>query len=193
MKPDRTFTGEAFDRLLAALDPDRERAGQAYVLLRRKLVSFFEWRGAANPEECADETLNVAARRIAGGEQVRNLVSYCAGVARMILLEQHREQGRFTPILEDPPSAPPEDGAGDDLQMRCLEHCLDALPAESRELVLAYYQGGPGTAIEARKALARRLGIAPNALRIRAHRVRVRLEESVRALMVREPGSRETN
>jgi hypothetical protein len=39
------ITREAFDRMLAELHPDIERAGEQYENIRRKLVKLFEWRG----------------------------------------------------------------------------------------------------------------------------------------------------
>ena len=43
----RGMTPEEFEALLAQLDPDRERAGERYETIRRKLVRLFEWRGCA--------------------------------------------------------------------------------------------------------------------------------------------------
>lgn len=181
-KGERGLNGEALDCLLRSLDEDREAAGENYVLLRRKLVRFFEWRGAVSPDDCADRTLNVAARRIADGEEVRSLPSYCGGVARMVLLEERRTAERERIALHALPSPHPADSATDDeARQRAFEACLEALPADSRELILAYYQGDGRARIAAREQMATRLGIPMNALRIRAHRIRARLEEALRA------------
>jgi DNA-directed RNA polymerase specialized sigma24 family protein len=51
------------------------------------------------------------------------------------------------------------------------------LTDENRELVLRYYQADGRQKIEERKHLAEELGIAPNALRIRAYRIRVALQK----------------
>ena len=64
-KKDWILTPEAFARLLAALDPDRERAGLRYENIRRKLIEFFEARGSNSPADNADETINRVARRLA--------------------------------------------------------------------------------------------------------------------------------
>src|SRR5512138_898422 len=85
-----TLTEEAFTRLLAHLDPERERAGEKYETLRLTLMKFFDWRGAHFPDEYADETLNRVARRIESGETIRDIATYCHGVARMIFLEALR-------------------------------------------------------------------------------------------------------
>src|SRR5204863_6195928 len=58
------LTRESFEILLAQLDPDRERAGELYETIRRKLIRLFEWRGCACPEDLADETFNRGARQL---------------------------------------------------------------------------------------------------------------------------------
>jgi DNA-directed RNA polymerase specialized sigma24 family protein len=177
---DWTLTKTAFDCLLAALDEDRERAGEQYEWLRRKLVRFFEWRGAPNAEDLSDRTLNVAARRLAEGEAIRDMSNYCLGVARNLLLDQAREQrreqaGSVDPVFLHPAADDPEQP---DL-CQCLEHCLAELPAESRRLLLVYYGGDKRAKIDARKTLAAERGISMNALRILAYRLRARLERDV--------------
>ena len=57
------ITRDAFDRMLAELRPDSERAGGQYEKIRRKLVKLFEWRDCAQAEECADETFNRSPKR----------------------------------------------------------------------------------------------------------------------------------
>jgi len=56
------LTQEAFDRLLAWLDRDRERAGQRYEEIRSQLIKIFVCRGCVASEELADLTIN----RVAG-------------------------------------------------------------------------------------------------------------------------------
>ena len=57
---------------------------------------------------------------------------------------------------------------------------MQQLPPANRELVLKYYHEEKRAKIEHRQKLAEQLGIAVNALRIRAHRIRHTLEECVR-------------
>ena len=64
-------------------------------------------------------------------------------------------------------------------EYQCLESCLDHLPAENRDLVVQYYQKEKQAKIEHRKRLATEFGIAVNALRIRAHRIRLTLQHCV--------------
>jgi DNA-directed RNA polymerase specialized sigma24 family protein len=177
------MTQEAFDRLLASLDPDREQAGQKYVRLRLKLVKYFEWRGAAFPDREADVTMNRVARRIEEGQDVHSFNAYCYGVARLVLSEVLRSQQKEREAFEcAPPPEVQETEADLDAEARrtCLDRCLQALPEESRDLIVWYYDDEKGRKVERRKHLAARLGIPLNALRIRAHRIRVSLEACVR-------------
>src|SRR5262245_41567772 len=56
---------ETFDKLLIRLNPDRERAGEEYELLRLKLLTYFRSRAYLRAEDLADETLNRLAKKIA--------------------------------------------------------------------------------------------------------------------------------
>ena len=64
-------------------------------------------------------------------------------------------------------------------RLDCLEHCLQRLEPENRELILHYYHGEQRAKIENRRALATRLGLTANVLSLRACRIRVRLEGCV--------------
>jgi DNA-directed RNA polymerase specialized sigma24 family protein len=86
-------------------------------------------------------------------------------------------------LRRKPPPVQPEpqtEYADSELEYRCLDRCVEKLTAEHRELVLSYYQEQKHAKIEHRKALASKLGIAVNALRIRAHRIRLTLQECVK-------------
>jgi DNA-directed RNA polymerase specialized sigma24 family protein len=80
------------------------------------------------------------------------------------------------PPLPDPKTAADES----DLEYQCLDRCVEKLTPENRDLVLSYYQEEKHAKIEHRKNLAATLGIAANALRIRAHRIRASLQECVK-------------
>ena len=195
-KRDWTLTQEAFERLLVSLDADRERAGQRYEGVRRKLIEFFEARGAESPAEGADETINRVARRLSEGAEVQDLQKYFYGVARLVLLERFRAQERETvPLASVTPAAETaaddqeraERLAGHEARLECLEACLQGLPAESREFIVEYYRAERGEKIARRKEQARRLGIPLGALRLRAYRLRTRLEDCVRSCLAGRP------
>jgi DNA-directed RNA polymerase specialized sigma24 family protein len=171
---------DEFEALLAQLDPDRERAGERYEMIRRKLVRFFEWRGCSGAEDLADETINRVARRLQEGVELRSSdpYGYFCGVAHLVYKEVLRRASRERHALEKanrpPPFQPPKEEEPPDRRLECLRRCLDRLPPEQRHLVLRYHQRENN--IRNRQTFARELEIPLNALRIRVHRVRRKLE-----------------
>ncbi|WP_167851907.1 hypothetical protein, partial [Escherichia coli] len=73
------LTPEAFEKMLAALAPERDAAGEKYLLLRRNLVRFFEGRGFYESEDHTDEVLNRVARKLDDGDQIENVSQYVYG------------------------------------------------------------------------------------------------------------------
>ena len=197
LKKDWVLSQDAFDTLLARLDGDPERAGQKYEQIRCALITFFECRGCFSPEDHADETVNRVARRLLEGKDIHteNPASYFYGVARNVLREYWDASGRAPASLDSVP--PPtirshsphriqEERSERQLReqrLDCLERCLESLIANDRNLIAAYYQGDTGVKVENRKRLAERLGIPLNALRIRALRIREKLEHCVTRCM----------
>jgi RNA polymerase sigma factor (sigma-70 family) len=183
------LNAEAFEKLLASLDSDREKAGEKYEQLRTRLLRFFEWRGAESPDELSDETLDRVSLKLFQGELILDLSGYVYGVARNVLREswekQQRQRSVIEAVAEQALVSRETEGVSDDAEqeieiLRCLERCLGKLSAENRELIIAYYQQEKGAKIQNRRQLASRLGIPINALRIRVFRIRERLELCVR-------------
>jgi DNA-directed RNA polymerase specialized sigma24 family protein len=176
---------EAFDRLLAWLNPDRERAGRKYEEIRRKLITILSSRGCTCPEDLTDEAMNRVTRKVP--EIIDNYVGdpalYFYGVAHKVHLEWVRRNGRA--LVPPPAPRPPEETERD---YECLERCMDRLTSKSRELVLEYHRNEKKAKIDGRKELADRLGIGVNALRIRAHRIRASLQECVFQCIKQEQG-----
>jgi DNA-directed RNA polymerase specialized sigma24 family protein len=171
-----TLTAQAFDGLLGALDPDRERAAAAYERLRERLIGLMRWWGAAQPEDIADEALDRVARKLETGVEIPDgsLGAYVRGVARMVFYEWTRRPRAEHIAIEVATTA-----SGDDhTALTQLDGCLDRLAAEDRRLLLKYY--GEGRAADVRKQLARELGLSPTALRIRVHRLRIRVESAMK-------------
>jgi len=184
------LTPEAFDALLGQLDPERERAGELYETIRRKLVRLFEWRGCASPEDLADETINRVARRLDEGVELRSNdpYGYFCGVAHLVYKEVLRRASREQRALAGGDWPPPtlEEEEPSDHRLDCLRRCLAELPPDQRDLVLRYYHGKSDQGesnIRNRQQLASEAGIPMNALRIRVHRVRRKLESCVHACL----------
>ncbi|HKR14920.1 MAG TPA: hypothetical protein VJT15_22845 [Pyrinomonadaceae bacterium] len=183
-KPKWSMTPEAWAKLLNAFDPDPEEAGIRYQQAHTKLMRFFEWHSIRRSDHWADQTLNVVARQLEKGQQLDNFTGYIYGVARMLLHEARKDENEKTPAsLEDTresqhiPTPPPVEP---DEREECFDHCLERQLPENRRMILEYYQEERRAKIELRQQIADRLGIPLNALRIRAHRIRIALEKCIR-------------
>jgi DNA-directed RNA polymerase specialized sigma24 family protein len=174
------LTSESLEALLTFLDADRHQAGLQYETIRRRLVRLFEWRGFGNADDLADETINRVARKIQEGTEVRSAdpYGYFCGVAHLLSKEVARRASRERAALEREDWQPiPADEPDADERLACLRHCLQQLPEEQRALVLRYHQESDH--IRSRQMLSQQLGIPMNALRIRVHRIRRKLEDCV--------------
>jgi DNA-directed RNA polymerase specialized sigma24 family protein len=183
----RSLTAGTLASLLTRLDADPERAGKAYESLRRALIGFFTWRGAAAPEECADETLDRLAARVSEGVVVEDVPRFARGIARLVLLEHWRRPDAHRAPLADIGSRPARQPEEDSLH-RCLDRCLAQLPSDGRDLILSYYVAEGRTRIDSRRRFAEALRISESALRNRAQRLRDRLERCITECLARLPG-----
>ena len=180
-----TLTQEAFDKLLHALDGDRERAGNIYQETRSNLIRFFEWRGCPFPEDHADETINRVAKRILEGEDVRDVPKYFFGVARLLFLEIQKARARELKALNNLPEAELSFHDSDEARLDCLRHCLGGIAPDQRDLIIGYYQGEKSNKIKNRQILAERLRVSIGTLRMRALRLREQLEVCVQKCLNR--------
>ena len=199
LKKDWTVNQAAFDRLLAMLDADRDRAGEKYELIRQKLTKFFQWRGCASADDLADRVIDRGARRIEEGAEIHthDVYLFFHGIAINLLREHWKDvQKHEVKALEDLPDSQ-RVGAEDPAQtnraateresqerkLGCLDGCVRKLPPQQLVLITQYHQGEGGAKIAKRNELARQLGIPLNALRIRAYRIRGELETCVAGCM----------
>jgi DNA-directed RNA polymerase specialized sigma24 family protein len=178
------LTPEALASLLAFLGPDEDEAARAYERIRRRLVQIFDWRGCPRPEELADETFNRVAHKLAGGLEVEaeDPLRYFCGVAYRVFKEVLREKQREREALAEVRHMPPPAGNDSEEETRlvCLDDCLSGIGDNQREMMLRYHTGDGRKRIDSRHALAEELEVPLNALRIRVHRLRVKLEACVR-------------
>lgn len=177
------MTRDELEALLALLDSDREKAGERYENFRRKLIRLFEWRGCDRAEDLADETIDRVARRLDRGIALTSSdpYGYFCGVAHMVYKEFLRSSSRERKVRDSgewtPPIYVPEEEEPSDPRLECLRCCLAKIPQDQRALLLRYHQGENN--IRNRKTLASELGIPLNALRIRVHRTRRKVETCV--------------
>jgi DNA-directed RNA polymerase specialized sigma24 family protein len=161
MNKDWILTQESFDALLDWLDPAREIAGQKYEEIRWRLVKLFACRGCHEPEDLADETINRVTRKLKelAPDSAGDRVAYFYAVGNNVFKEYLRRR-----VREPPPPAVFE-SHNIEQEFACLEQLVE-LEVEQRE------RCSTTTKTKARKINQRkhwlRLGIAANALRIRA-------------------------
>jgi DNA-directed RNA polymerase specialized sigma24 family protein len=171
MKTDWELTQEEFNRLLAWLDPDKEKAGQQFLAICERLTKIIASRGC--PE--ADVIFYEAARRIArkppalfaeyDGEPIRYFYSVAINVYR----EWRAQQPEF---VELPAALSTANHENEEAQFECLEQCLRQLNVQDRELFVRYHQGEKQAKIDGRKALAKEFHLTDNALKLRIHRLK---------------------
>ena len=186
------LTATAFGLLLERLDADENKAGAKYEELRLKLVKCFVWRGCAatNADTLADETLDRVAAKLAQTVEVQNINAYAVEVSRYVWLEfkrKHKEDGFgnelptivVTPDFTDEP----------DTQLSCLKSCLSEITSDSNDrlLILGYYDADENKKNKHhRKNLAEKLGLTMNTLKVKACRLRVRLEKCIKECMKKQ-------
>lgn len=194
LRIDNSLTPASFDSLLAFLGADSESAAMAYIDVRRALFIFFAMRGAADPDEMADETINRVARRLSEDVQIttENPSGFFYAVARNVWRESLGKSGVLIPLPEGESAPSVTEATPHDLMMdereriesevrrECLERCLDQLDPEERELIVSYYRFKGGAKIENRKELAARLEIPNNTLRQKIARLKLKLGECVK-------------
>lgn len=181
----------AFSSLLQRLQEDDESAEAAYERLRFRLITFLRVRVPveADAEALADTALDRLGRRLHEGTVIERVPQYALGIARLLVKEAEArvasERKRSAAFVYEStgsgshePLAPVSDETQESV-MKALSDCLDSLKRDARELVLTYYGRDGAARIASRHELANSLGLAPNALRNRALRVRMRLEKCV--------------
>lgn len=179
MPPAKKFHGinqEDFDRLLAWLAEDREAASLIYERIRWRLIAILASRECSVPEELADETIDRVARRVADIQEtyVGDKTIYFLGVANNV---HHEYLKRPAPPSEIP--APHANVKDEEETHQCLEECLDKLPPDSKHLIKRYYAADKQAKIDLRKQTAGELGISLNTLRLRALRIRAKLQTCI--------------
>src|SRR5689334_5821287 len=163
-----------FDRLLWWLDPNPECAGELYEKIRWRLITILASRGCRIPEELADETIDRVARRVPDIEATyageKSL--YFLGVMNNV----HHEYLKRPRLSE---LAPPENSAVNEQTYLCLDKCIAKLTPHAREIIEQYYAADKRAKINLRKRIAVALGISNSNLRLRALRIRAKLQTCI--------------
>jgi DNA-directed RNA polymerase specialized sigma24 family protein len=177
-----TIRQEEFDRLLNWFDPEPERAGLIYEKIRWRLIAILASRGCTRPEELADETIDRVARKVAdiADSYVGDKAIYFLGVMNNV----HHEYLK-RPLLPQP-SAPDNDAEAKETTHLCLDKCLARLTPRARHLIEQYYAENTRAKIDLRKRIAAELGIGLSTLRLRALRIREKLQACIQQCLQSE-------
>lgn len=173
----------SFDKLLALLDADREQAGLKYENLRQRLIKFFEWRNCEMSEELSDVVFDRMLKKISEGEQIHHISAYAATVAQYVFKEYLRSNERQNQLIEDSPEVQnirakeiQNNDEFTEFRQNCFDKCLAEFDAENRKFIIAYYNTDEKTLINTRKRLAEEMKSNLNTLRIKACRLKAKLE-----------------
>lgn len=175
----KTLDQNNFSKLLEWLDENIDSAGQKYETIRLRLITIFYARGCHNAEELADETID----RVIG--QIQSIIEnykgnpalYFYGVAKNVFHEEMRKP-RFSELNENFRAAA---NNTEELEIndRCLEKCLKKLDSGQQEFIISYYRNDKSEKIENRRQMQEDLGISAENFRLRAFRIRNKLQKCV--------------
>jgi RNA polymerase sigma factor (sigma-70 family) len=189
MAHDVSRSRENFDTLLRWIAADdKERAVTRFLQIRKALVKMFECRSCIDAEDLADETVDRVLKKlpdISSGYS-GDPALYFYGVAKNVFHEYTRRPR--TAELHD--GIPIPDAKNDiyEADHACLDKCLGELEARERSLIIRYYSyANPSVKSFERKKLADEHGYSITNLRIRAYRIRAKLQECLQECI----GSRE--
>ncbi len=185
MKYSYALGQQEFNALLGLFSANREEAGEKYEQIRAGLIRFFQFKGCADPQGLADETINRVAAKLHAFDTSKNiqLVSYFYGFASNILMEYRRKAAKESALADRQISAPAisvEENAIDP-DITCLEQCMEELKADEKELVIEYYSRDRQERIELRHRICERLNCSAPTLYVRIFRIKGTLKDCIEA------------
>ena len=154
------------------LDADAEQAGSIYEKIRWRLIAILASRRCRVPEELADETIDRVARRVIDirNTYVGDKAVYFLGVMNNVHHEYLKRPALSGFALVN------QDGEARERAHSCLEKCLGKLAPNSRQTIERYYSEDKRAKVDLRKRIAQEFGISINTLRLRALRIREKLQ-----------------
>lgn len=176
-------TKQALDALLLLLDSNRDRAAVKFENVRRRLIFYFLWRGCSTPEDLVDRTVDRVSGKLVEGVEIENVEAFWFGVARMVLKEHWTARGKQPASIVDlpkdrEPSIDPamrerdrEAARFEEDKNECMRACLQRLPENDRNLMIAYCGG------EDKEQVAISQGAKLPNLRVKVHRLRTKLRK----------------
>ena len=184
-RPPAISMTDSFKLLLEHLDSDENAAAEKYLTLYSKIVKIIIWKRfpESEAERIADIVVDRIAKKIKEGEEIQNVNAYARTVLNFVLLEQNRKN-KEDAVGDDLPEVwvSPEIADEPDLRIECLRKCLGEISSSEsdKRLIVGYYEQKPGGKTkDNRKSLAKNLGLTMNHLKVKASRLRGRLEKCI--------------
>jgi DNA-directed RNA polymerase specialized sigma24 family protein len=152
------------------LDPDPTRAEEKYRQLRRALIEYFARKRCIDPENLADEVFSRVIEQINKGTQIEkeDPRHFAYGVAKYVYYEYVRKDIRQEKTIEEISAFRPVTISND--SDPCMKECLGELSPKEREMLERWFLDKDDGGLE------KEMGISRNAVRIRIHRIKERLE-----------------
>jgi len=178
------LTSENLTRLLGWLDPNPERAGQAYVQIKADLTRKFTSQSCTLPDRLADITMDRVAS-ILTPEVIDNWEGdkkrYFYRVAYYVVLESKAKKVEEIEVSPDlvTEEVDIDEEMESERELDCLDRCKEKLPEMKRELISKYYCGAKAIKIRNRKELAKKLKLTLPRLRVQALRIRKELKTCI--------------
>lgn len=173
-----------FHLLLKLLDSDDEKAAEKYLLLQRKIIKIVIWKKytQTEAEEIADIVIDRIAQKIEKGEEIEDVNKFANVVLNYVLLEHNRKR-KEDAVGDDLPESPVlPDFKEKSLREHCLEKCLEDIITDEKDryLIVRYYDVDDNESNkDNRKILAEELELTGNNLKVKASRIRSRLEKCI--------------
>jgi DNA-directed RNA polymerase specialized sigma24 family protein len=164
-----------FQSFLDWIEPDRNIQAEAYIRLHSHLIVHFASKGCHIPEDLADQTIV----RVTG--QMPGLPERYVGEAPGKYIYKVGKNLIRDYFSNGPVPMPPNAHFTDHQMLDVLDHCLNLLPPDKRNLVLKYHSKRGKAGIRMRQQMADKQGITINALRIRFNRISASLKKCINA------------
>lgn len=160
---------EAFDKLLARLEPDLTDPMARYKQLRLKMIKFFQWKRCGDAESLADETIARTAKSILEGNEIYadNPYVFILVIARNVYREYVRKEIKHRTLMSN--LSEPETELRDSED--CKVQCLLSLPPDKLRLLQEYFLDEKSS-----KQLAEEHKTTINGLRLQIHRLKKGLQ-----------------
>ncbi len=175
---------EDFENLLHWLSADREQAGKLYEEIRQGLIRYFRFRGCAEEDALADETMNRVAVKVLSftSDESVETINYFYGFAKNIYreyLSRRRREVELDPALNYAASNHQARFDIEEGRHKCLENCLKKLSDSDRKLVVRYYSENKIAKIELRRKIAEELELNAGTLHTKVYRLRNTLRKCI--------------